>query len=321
MKTVKKSNDVDVSIIISKSRLVPLNRKYTIPPLELLGNYILSKLFILVSNALKGEDIVIDYYRLWSDLKISIAWINAVQKELKTFCQNRVIEICKNTDVSSWSYCKSADNLADIITRFIHRNISGKSMWLKGPDFLDENTNQKTQSYDLIENKDIIYLQDEKGDFLDINTESFCSEVRNHAVTMLNSNDEIEYDVKHVIQIVKYSDIKKLLRVTSYVMRFIRNAKKKERVEKEMSRFVAVEELRESEILWLKDKQKGLSMESNFHELEKSLCIQKDSEGLHRSMKCIINADLPYDTRAPILLSRRHRYTELLVWNAHKAVK
>ena len=42
IKTTKKSGDFDIRLVTGKSRVVPLNKVYTIPRLELLGNYILS---------------------------------------------------------------------------------------------------------------------------------------------------------------------------------------------------------------------------------------------------------------------------------------
>ena len=39
---VRASGMVEVQLVTSKSRVVPLQRKYTIPRLELLGNFILS---------------------------------------------------------------------------------------------------------------------------------------------------------------------------------------------------------------------------------------------------------------------------------------
>ena len=38
LKTVKRLGNVDVCLVTSKSRVVPINKKYTIPRLELLGN-------------------------------------------------------------------------------------------------------------------------------------------------------------------------------------------------------------------------------------------------------------------------------------------
>ena len=60
----------------------------------------------------------------------------AVDKELKTYVQNRVLEIRKNVEITRWGYCKSVDNPADIITRFKDVDIVHNSLWWNGPQFL-----------------------------------------------------------------------------------------------------------------------------------------------------------------------------------------
>ena len=94
LKFVKESGNVTVSFVTSKSRIAPIKAKHTIPRLELLGNFILSKLVVSVSKALE-EEMIIDKIYCWSDSKVSLAWINARNKEFKTFVQNRVLEIRK----------------------------------------------------------------------------------------------------------------------------------------------------------------------------------------------------------------------------------
>ena len=85
IKSVKKSGNIVLNLVTSKSRVVPLKKKLTIPRLELLGNLILSRVMRNVIDSLSAE-IVINCYYCWSDSKISLAWIAAISKELKMFC-------------------------------------------------------------------------------------------------------------------------------------------------------------------------------------------------------------------------------------------
>ena len=55
------AGDVDVRLIASKTKAVPLN-KQSIPRLELMGAYILSKLVDTVSNAFKLLPFEVDVY-------------------------------------------------------------------------------------------------------------------------------------------------------------------------------------------------------------------------------------------------------------------
>ena len=126
LKFVKESGNVTVSFVTSKSRIAPIKAKHTIPRLELLGNFIISKLVVSVSKALE-EEMIIDKIYCWSDSKVSLAWINARSKEFKTFVQNRVLEIRKNVSIANCFFGRSEENAADIITRsnMIHIPVYG----------------------------------------------------------------------------------------------------------------------------------------------------------------------------------------------------
>ena len=92
-----------------KSKIVPSNRTFTIPWLELLGNIILSSL------------IRVEIF-LWMDSFISLSWIRGVNQELRLFEQNRAIKICENVNPALWKYCGAKENPVEIITRFSSSN-------------------------------------------------------------------------------------------------------------------------------------------------------------------------------------------------------
>ena len=131
---IQRSGNVSVTLVTSKSRVTPLKKKYSIPRLELLGTFIFSKLMVTVLNSLTAEIFINEFY-CYSDSQISLAWILSTDKELKTFCQNRVNVICKNIDICKWFYVKSSQNPADIITRFNNYSLKENSLWFKGPRF------------------------------------------------------------------------------------------------------------------------------------------------------------------------------------------
>ena len=60
-----------------------------------------------------------------------------MDKEFKTFVQNRLIEIRSKVEPSKWLYCNTEQNPADIITRVNVKNLDNE-MWLNGPAFLYE---------------------------------------------------------------------------------------------------------------------------------------------------------------------------------------
>ena len=57
IKSIRRSGNINVNLVTSKSRVIPMKKKYSIPRLELLGVFILSKLMETVLNSLKRGNI------------------------------------------------------------------------------------------------------------------------------------------------------------------------------------------------------------------------------------------------------------------------
>ena len=127
IKAVTKYGNISVTFVTSKSRIVPLNKSITIPPLELLGNFILSNLIRSVYDSL-SEEIFIEELICWTDSFISLSWIKAVNQE--------VIKTRESVKSSLWNYCSTKENPADIITWFHPHDLSSNSLWWEGPFFL-----------------------------------------------------------------------------------------------------------------------------------------------------------------------------------------
>ena len=141
IKVVKKSGEINVRFVTAKSRVIPMNKEHTIPRLELLGNFILSNLMVTVKEALEDEMEIKDYF-CWTDSQVSLAWIVATNKELKTFVQNRVEKIRKNTDIQKWSYCDTKSNPADLLTRLESSDVTKSQLWWSGPFFIRDHSDR-----------------------------------------------------------------------------------------------------------------------------------------------------------------------------------
>ena len=72
LKSVSRSGNICVIFVTAKSRAVSLKKLFTIPRLELLGNFILSKLIVTVHDSLVTEIEISNFY-CWTDLQISLA--------------------------------------------------------------------------------------------------------------------------------------------------------------------------------------------------------------------------------------------------------
>ena len=76
----------------------------------------------------------------WTDSQVTLAWIRTVNKEYKTFVENRLREIRKLANPDLWRYVPTNLNPADLITRPINvSDFASDSIWFKCPNYLFEN--------------------------------------------------------------------------------------------------------------------------------------------------------------------------------------
>ena len=115
MRLLLRSIFVKVVLVSAKSRVSPL-RKITIPPLELLGNLLLSRLISSVINNLIAV-YSIDKIFAWTDSSIAYSWIQNINKVCKSFIQTRVQLIRELLSISCWRLVSSHVNPYDIVSR------------------------------------------------------------------------------------------------------------------------------------------------------------------------------------------------------------
>ena len=295
LKSVHESGEIDTNIITSKTRVSPI-KEQTIPRLELLSALLLSRLMDSVQSVLSKE-FNIDKRFYWSDSQISIAWIKATNKEFKPFIENRLVEIRNLTDTHSWNYVKTNSNPADVITRFHeHVNFEENILWWKGPSFLHQS--QYVIDENLPEN-----LPEEK-----------------HIINAVFENAS-KVNLDSIMDISKFSSYSRLVRVTSWLYRFIDNLKKSIRNEPiNTSPILHPDELKLSETRWIITSQKELSTISNRRKLNELNAIT-DDQGIIRLKGRLSQAPIPYDARTPILLDERHRLLYLVVDSIHRQIK
>ena len=126
-----------------------------------------------------------------------------------------------------------------------------------------------------------------------------------------------EPSLANVINVENYSKFTKLIHVTAWVMRFVRNlsAKRGERV----TGMLQVSELSKAELSWVKVVQSKLRQQSNYQQLVRELKLVEINEILlcHRRLK---NSDLSEEARKPIILPKEHGLTKLVVEQCHRKV-
>ncbi|XP_046863330.1 uncharacterized protein LOC124457083 [Xenia sp. Carnegie-2017] len=144
-------------------------------------------------------------------------------------------------------------------------------------------------------------------------------------------------DLNKAIDITRYSSMKKLLRTTAYVMRFINMLKKMPRCERTTNKLTTSEELSSDEIrkvqlLWIRSIQQ-LSFEKEIlfllsKNVNSSIPIYVKQFGLFLDgdhvLRChgrLKNSSLDLESRTPVLLPKESRFVQLLICEFQHNVK
>ena len=135
----------------------------------------------------------------------------------------------------------------------------------------------------------------------------------------------VALSIAEVVDVTRFSNLKKLLRVTARVLKFVQLCRRKANA---VTKELTARDINRAEELWVKAVQ-GKSFATEIESLRKSrpqthlqkqLNVFFDDKGLIRCQGCINNADLSSDSKTPILLPSRHEFTILLIRRAHNQV-
>ena len=284
----------------------------TIPRMELMSAFILARLITTVSNAL--EDVVsIDNIYCWQDSQITLWWIYGTTKEFGQFVQNRLVEIRKLVNFRKWKYCPSDDNPSDIPSRGMKLSkLMKNSKWWKGPKFLSELKQFWPNQLNFEKLEDSL---------LETNLELKGNPRFDYSNVFVNAAQVSSIAVRNIITCEACSNVDRLLRVTSFVLRFVNNLKNKLNKTELIVGNLQSEEISCSLNLWCKQAQITLHEESDFKRNKIQLQLFQDEKGLLRCTGRVQNAPIAYATKHPILMPRNHHLTKLLVYRAHGNVK
>ena len=133
-----------------------------------------------------------------------------------------------------------------------------------------------------------------------------------HSQLALHAQAEQCSHVSHIVDCTRYSSLSKLLRVTLYVMLFVKNCRSK----RPNLNALTSDELREAETLWVRDMQSCISKEK-LKDLEQHIRNLEDEKGIIPCQGRLANSSLSYDTQFPILLPKEHYISHLIIWNCH----
>lgn len=112
---VKSKSRTTVSFVAAKTRVAPLQAQ-TIPRLELLSAFLLSKLITSAHHCLQHEMAPLDI-QCYTDSQVALYWIYGRDNEWKPFVQNIVKEIRCRVHPDLWNHCPGVSNPADLPSR------------------------------------------------------------------------------------------------------------------------------------------------------------------------------------------------------------
>ena len=295
---------VCTQLVMSKTRVAPLTRQ-TIPRLELLAALILSRFVNRVRTAFLPV-VMINEVFCWTDSMTPMHWIRGVDKEYKQFVENRVREIRQNVPPESWNHCPGMENPADLPSRGMKAEALKQSdIWWHGPPWLVKEKAMWPEFATTTEPPNAFF------DEMRANTR------QKHSTGLVVNVSPLA--LSSLFNLQKYSDIKRLFRVTAYVLRFLHNLKSR-RNENKASGPQSTEEYEAAEVLWFREMQLTVVNSPRCENLKKQFGLYPDDNGLIRCDGRLQNATIPFNAKHPILLPADHHLTVLIIRDCHKRV-
>ena len=138
LRCINTKGEITCQLLISKAHISPINKRQTIPRLELQAATCAAKLYNILNTEFE-LDLVPSYF--WSDSKVVLGYITNESRRFRTFVTNRVSTIRAFTDATRWRHVSSLDNPTDSLMWIstISNSLAFK-FWSKGPTWLTEHT-------------------------------------------------------------------------------------------------------------------------------------------------------------------------------------
>ncbi|XP_053690905.1 uncharacterized protein LOC128739442 [Sabethes cyaneus] len=293
------------NLLIAKSRVSPKSGE-TMPWLELCAARLGSQLIdtILQTTTFAGTPI------LWSDSTIVLHWIRSPPSKWKIFVSNRIAEIHRLTQDSQWRYVPTALNPADCLSRGLQPDeLQHNTLWWHGPPFL------------LLDRE---HWPKQTATLSSMASEQLTLERKATTVLAAFTTDQC--------LIERFSDLARLLKVTSYCRRFLRNCKSN--TENRLTGALSPNEYDEalkslvrvvqrasfpSEIHYLEGKGHGETSlkKANLKSPLNSYDLMLDPQGTLRIQGRLANLSGSFDTRFPMVLPYDHHFSRLIARSIH----